>query len=293
MQQSPLTEIGLPIAIAIIMVGIGLTLTVEDFRREARRPRGAVVGLMAQLALMPALGFAVAALLDLPPAIAVGIVVTAACPGGTTSNLIAYLARANVALSIALTVLASVATIATLPLVVDLALRWQPTIGDAAVRVPVGRTVALLVGIVLLPVAIGMAVRRRAPRRAVALERLVSAVGAVVLVALVVGIAVSVRDELGALLADAGPASILLNVGGLAIGFGVAAAAGLPIADRLTTAVELGVKNSTLGILIAVTVIGSEAVAVAPAVYGVVMYLSGAVLVALGRRAAVRAPAAA
>lgn len=284
MEQSPLIEIGLPVVLFVIMTGIGLTLTTSDFRREARAPRGAVVGLLAQLLIMPALGFAVAALLALPPALAVGLVIAAACPGGTTSNLIAYLARANVALSIVLTVLASVATIVTLPLFVELALRWQPAASDVAVSVPVGRTVLLLVAIVLVPVSIGMVVRRRAPRRAAGLERIVSLVGAVVLVALIVGIAVAVRSQFWELLAAAGPAAILLNVGGLAVGYGVAAAVGLAAADRLTTAVELGVKNSTLGILIAVTVIGSETMAVPSAVYGVLMYVSAAAVVTYGRR---------
>lgn len=284
MEPSPLIEIGLPVVLFVIMTGIGLTLTTSDFRREARSPRGAVVGLLAQLLIMPALGFAVAALLALPPALAVGLVIAAACPGGTTSNLIAYLARANVALSIVLTVLASVATIVTLPLFVELALRWQPAASDVAVSVPVGRTVLLLVAIVLVPVSIGMVVRRRAPRRAAGLERIVSLVGAVVLVALIVGIAVAVRSQFWELLAAAGPAAILLNVGGLAVGYGVAAAAGLAAADRLTTAVELGVKNSTLGILIAVTVIGSETMAVPSAVYGVLMYVSAAAVVTYGRR---------
>lgn len=284
MEQSPLIEIGLPVVLFVIMTGIGLTLTTHDFRREARAPRGAVVGLLAQLLIMPALGFAVAALLALPPALAVGLVIAAACPGGTTSNLIAYLARANVALSIVLTVLASVATIATLPLFVELALRWQPAASDVAVSVPVGRTVLLLVAIVLVPVSIGMVVRRRAPQRAAGLERIVSLIGAVVLVALIVGIAYSVRSEFWELLAAAGPAAILLNVGGLVVGYGVAAAAGLTAADRLTTAVELGVKNSTLGILIAVTVIGSETMAVPSAVYGVLMYVSAFAVVTYGRR---------
>jgi 8-oxo-dGTP diphosphatase len=91
-EQNPLVEIGLPIALFVILIGIGLTLTVRDFAREARSPRGVLVGSLAQLLVMPALGFLIAMLLSLPPAIAVGLVIIAACPGGTTSNLIAYLA---------------------------------------------------------------------------------------------------------------------------------------------------------------------------------------------------------
>ncbi|HVM19167.1 MAG TPA: bile acid:sodium symporter family protein [Egibacteraceae bacterium] len=288
MEQSPLIEIGLPVALFVIMVGIGLTLTAADFRREARHPRGVTVGAAAQLLIMPLLGFAIAALLGLPPAIAVGLVIAAACPGGTSSNLIAYLARANVALSIVLTVIASIVTIATLPLFVNLAMRWQPAASDVAVRVPVGRTVVLLIGIILVPVAIGMAVRRRTPERAAALERTVSLFGAVVLLALIVGIALSVRDEFWELLASAGPAALLLNLGGVGVGYLIAAAVGLQAADRLTLGVELGVKNTTLGILIAINIIGSETMAVPPAVYGLLMYLSAAALVAYGRSAARR-----
>lgn len=284
MEQGPLLTVGLPVALFVIMVGIGLTLTTGDFRREARHPRGAVVVTAAQLVVMPLLGFAVVALLDLSGALAVGLVIAAACPGGSTSNLIAYLARANVALSIVLTVLASIGTILTLPFFVGLALARQSGVDEVAVSMPVDRTVALLLAVVLVPVSVGMLVRSRAPQRAAALERAVSAFGGVVLVLLILGIAFSVRDRLGELLTDAGPAALLLNLGGLAAGYLVATAARLPRTDRLTAAIELGVKNTTIGILLAVTVIGSEEMAVPSAVYGLVMYLSAAALVGHGRR---------
>jgi BASS family bile acid:Na+ symporter len=283
-EQSPLLSVGLPIALFIIMTGIGLTLTTDDFRREARQPRGAAVGTLAQLLVMPLLGFGVAVLLDLPSALAVGLVVAASCPGGSTSNLIAFLARANVALSIVLTVLASIGTILTLPFFVGLALDRWAGVDDAAVSLPIGRTVALLLAVVLVPVTLGMVLRRRSPERAASLERAVSLFGGVVLVLLILGIAFSVRDRFWQLLSDAGPAALLLNVGGLLVGYLVATAARLPRADRLTMSIELGVKNTTIGILLAVTVIGSEDMAVPSAVYGLVMYLSAGALVAYGRR---------
>jgi bile acid:Na+ symporter, BASS family len=284
-EQSPLIDTGLPIALFVIMIGIGLTLTTEDFGREAREPKGVVVATIAQLVVMPALGFAIAALLALPPAIAVGLVIAAACPGGTTSNLIAYLARANVALSIVLTVISSLAVIVTLPFYVNLALARQPAVADVAVRVPVGRTVLLLVGIILIPVTIGMTLRRRAPQRALSLEKAVSLFGAAVLVLLIIGIAYSVRDRFWELLSAAGPAAILLNLSGIAVGYVVSAAAGLRNVDRLTAGIELGVKNTTLGLLVALTVIGSETMAVPSAVYGLLMFASAFALVAYGRRA--------
>lgn len=284
MESSPLTEIGLPVALAIIMVGIGLTLTAGDFRRELRTPKGVVVGSLGQLLLLPALGFAIIAVLDLDPAIAVGLVIVAACPGGTTSNLISFLGRANVALSIVLTVVASIVTIVSLPVFADLALDLQGSAraDGAAVEVPVLRTVLTLVGVVLVPVLIGMAVRARASHLAASAERAVSAFGAVVLVALIIGIALSVDDVVG-LIRQAGPATLLLNLGGIAIGALLGRFAGLSWTDRLTLSIELGVKNSTLGILLG-GLLGDLTWAVPSAVYGIVMYLSAAVLVVVGRR---------
>ena len=284
MEQSPLVEIGLPIALFVIMTGIGLSLTAADFEREARAPKGVVVGTIGQLLAMPALGFAIAALLDLPAATAVGLVIAAACPGGSTSNLVAYLARANVALSIVLTVISSVAVIATLPFYANIALDRYPAVSDVAIRVPVGRTILLLVVIVLIPVALGMTVRRKAPDRAASLERAVSLFGGIILVALIVGIAFSVRDRIWELLSEAGPPAILLNLIGIAVGILIASLVGLSPGDRLTTAIELGVKNSTLGILIALTVAGSEELAIPSAVYGLLMYASAFALVAYGRK---------
>lgn len=283
MDGSPLIEIGLPAALAIIMVGIGLTLTIADFRREARQPRGMVVGSLGQLLITPALGFAIAAALSLDPVIAVGVVIAAACPGGTTSNLITFLGRANVALSIVMTVIASIVTIVTLPLFTELALDWQLGV-DGGVEVPLSRTIGLLIGVILVPVLIGMAVRARNVALAARLERVVSIFGAVVLLGLIVGIAIDLGDDVPVFLRQAGPAVILLNLGGIAVGWLSGRAANLVWTDRLTLAIELGVKNSTLGILLATLLSSNFEYAVPSAVYGLLMYVSAAVLAVVGRR---------
>ena len=284
MQDNPLVSIGLPVTLAVIMIGIGLTLTTADFARERRAPTAAVVGTLVQIVVLPAIAFGIAWALRLDPEVAVGLVVAGACPGGSTSNLIAYLARANVALSIVLTVLSSVAIIVTLPLWTNLALDWQGLSAETAVRVPVTDTVGILLGVVMVPVAIGMAVRRRRPDLADRLERIVAVLGGAVLVLLVIGITVSVRDQVGALLASSGPSALLLSLAGIAIGLGVTTAARLAPSDRLTVAIELGVKNTTLGLLITLTVIGSEAVSFTTAVYGLIMYLPAFGLVIASRR---------
>lgn len=283
MEQSPLIEVGLPISLFIIMVGIGLTLTLGDFRREARQPRGTVVGSLLQLLLMPAVGFVLVWALGLSGAIAVGLIIIAACPGGTTSNLITYLARGNVALSIVMTVVASLATILTLPIFVNLALGMMQD-GSETVSLPVLQTVATLVVIVLLPVAIGMVVRSLAPEFARRAERAVSLFGALVLLLLIVGIAASVWEDLGTLLLQAGPACVALNLAGIGFGLLSAKLAGLPQSDRLAIAVELGIKNSTIGLLVAISLLESPEMAVPPAVYGLLMYAFGFAMIAYGRR---------
>lgn len=288
--QSPLIAIGLPVALFIIMVGIGLTLTVGDFRREARRPKGMAVGLVGQVVAMPLLGFLVVALFGLSGALAVGVVIAATVPGGTTSNLIAYLGLANVALSIVLTVLASLVAIVTLPIVTELAIEQQGLTAQG-IELPVLGTILQLVVIVLVPVVIGMVVRAKAPELAARGERLVSLFGAVVLVVLVVGITISLREDVPGYLVEAGPAVVALNLAGIGVGWLLGRGAGLSPQDRLTLAIELGVKNATIGILVAQLVSPDFVYAVPAAVYGVLMYVSAGGLVAAGRKlAAARAP---
>lgn len=285
--DSLLVGVGLPIALFVIMTGIGLTLTVGDFRREAAAPRGMIVGAAAQLLLMPVLGIAIVALLGLDGAIAIGVVIAATVPGGTTSNVIAFLSRANVALSIVLTVVASLATVLTIPLVVELAIGWFGG-GEEAVSLPVLRTIGQLVGIVLVPVVLGMVVRARAPERAARAERAASAFGAVILVALIIGIALELGSDVPVFLRQAGPAVVLLNVAGLVVGGLVGWLGGLPPRDRLTIAIELGVKNATLGILVATLLSDTQPLYGAPsAVYGLLMYVSAALVVLVGRRGTV------
>ncbi|WP_373090269.1 bile acid:sodium symporter family protein [Zhongshania sp.] len=282
MAQSVFIDIGLPVSLFIIMIGMGLGLTVKDFVKEAHHPRAAIAGSIGQLLVLPALGFLVAWGLGLSPTIAVGLVILAACPGGATSNVITYLARGNVALSIVVTAIASIATIMTLPLLVTQALSWQ--LGRSAyVTMPVVDTIVMLVVIVLLPTGIGMLIRARAPIFAVRSEKTFNAFGAVVLLSLIVIISYGLRDQLLGLLIQAGPACILLNIVGIGAGLGIARLVGVAKPDQLAIAVELGIKNSTIGILVATTILGSQEMAIPSMVYGLTMYLFGAGLVVFGR----------
>lgn len=293
MESSPLISAGLPIALFIIMIGIGMTLTIRDFRQVAVYPKGMIVGTVAQILVMPLIAFALASLLAVPPAIAVGLVIIAACPGGTTSNLFVLLARGNIALSIVLTVSASLITILTLPMFTNLALDFYLGTQEAVV-LPVWKTVGMLVGIVLFPVAIGMVVRTRNPAMAKKAEGVVSIFGGIVLAVLIVGLIYGVRDQIWDLLKQAGPATFLLNIAGITLGLLVGRGAGLTQRESLAVAVELGIKNGTIALMVTLTLLESSAMSIPAAVYGVLMFPIGFVLAMYGRsiipQTAIKAP---
>lgn len=282
MESSPLISAGLPIALFIIMIGIGMTLTIRDFRQVAVYPKGMIVGTVAQILVMPLIAFMLATLLAVPPAIAVGLVIIAACPGGTTSNLFVLLSRGNIALSIVLTVSASLITILTLPLFTNIALQhYMGTEED--IVLPVWKTVGMLIGIVLFPVAIGMVVRTRKPEVARKAESIVSIFGGIVLAVLIVALVYGVRDQIWELLKQAGPATILLNVAGIVLGLAAGRVAGLTQRESLAVAVELGVKNGTIALMVTLTLLESSAMSIPAAVYGVLMFPIGFVLAMYGR----------
>lgn len=290
MDQSPLVDIGLPIALAIIMVGIGLSLTKEDFAVQARSPWATIVGVVGQLVLVPLVGVGVALLFGLSPMLALGVVLVAATPGGATSNLITYLSRGNVALSVILTALTSVAVILTLPMWFGIGARIIPGAADEQVTVPLGQTFGLLLGVILIPVAIGMILRARKPALAARIERYVGIVGLIVLVLLIVGIVLGERDRIVDLVVMVGPAVIVLNIALIVLGGLLAWVCRLGRAEQIAISVELGIKNTTLTLLIAFTVIGDEEVGLAAAVYSIVMYITAFLLVYGGRRLMRTAP---
>ena len=282
MESSPLISAGLPIALFIIMIGIGMTLTIRDFRQVAVYPKGMIVGTIAQILVMPLIAFMLATLLAVPPAIAVGLVIIAACPGGTTSNLFVLLSRGNIALSIVLTVSASLITILTLPLFTNIALQYYMGTEEDIV-LPVWKTVGMLIGIVLFPVAIGMVVRTRKPEVARKAEGIVSIFGGIVLAVLIVALVYGVRDQIWELLKQAGPATILLNLAGIGLGLAAGRMAGLTQREFLAVAVELGVKNGTIALMVTLTLLESSAMSIPAAVYGVLMFPIGFVLAMYGR----------
>ncbi|WP_295718997.1 bile acid:sodium symporter, partial [uncultured Halovibrio sp.] len=184
---------------------------------------------------------------------------------------------------IVLTVLANLITIVSLPLFTNLALDLYMGENEA-IRLPVERTIMTLGLIVLLPIAIGMMLKSRFPEKAQKAESAVSVFGGVVLAMLVVALVYNVRDQLGELLSQAGPAAIALNLAGIGIALGLSRLTGLTQRESMAVAVELGIKNGTIGLLVTLNLLESEAMSVPSAVYGVLMFFFGFLLTLYGRK---------
>lgn len=282
MEGNVLINNGLPVAIALLMCGLGLHLTLADFRQIVRFPRSMLVGLAGHYLLLPALGFGIAWLLRLPPELAVGLVLIAACPSGTMANTLTFLARGNVALGVSLSVVSALVTFLSIPLLVGLASGLFAG-GSHQVSVPMGSTIRHLAGLLLAPIISGMALRAWVPELTRRIAPWVGRFAVLLLVSLIVAITIGERANLPAALAQAGPATLLLACSAIAGGYVLGRLAGLPERDVLTVSLEVGVQNAALAILVGLSVLRSLPVAIPGAMYGLLMYLPALVIVAVGR----------
>jgi BASS family bile acid:Na+ symporter len=287
--DSALTLVALPIALGIIMLGLGLGLTLDDFRLVARHPKAAVIALVCQVILLPAVCFGLVLAFDLAPELAVGMMLLAASPGGTTANLYSHLFGGHVALNISLTAINSVLAVVTLPIVVNLSASRFLT-GSASIGLQFDKVLQVF-AIVLIPVAIGMLVRARAPRFAERLNRPVRIVSVIVLVAVIAGAVFGERENIADYFVSVGLAVLAFNLVSLIIGYGVPRLAGVDRRAATATGFEIGIHNSTLAITIALSpaLLNSTQMAIPGAVYGIVMFFTAA---AFGYLVTRRRPAA-
>jgi BASS family bile acid:Na+ symporter len=271
--DSALTTVGLPLALAIIMFGLGLDLTVGDFRRVGRAPRAVAVALACQILLLPAICFGLVVLFDLPALLGIGMLLLAASPGGTTANLFSHLFRGDVALNITLTAINTVIAIVTLPVITGLAIAWYDRQDD--VSMPLVEIVEVF-ALILLPVGIGMLVNARAPGFARRMDRPVRIGSAVILAVLVLGILLDQRESVGDHLADVGLITALFCAISLVVGYYVPQALGVTGPQAIASSMEVGVHNATLAIFVAVEVLDEVEISVPAAVYSLVMFLFAA-----------------
>ncbi len=271
-----------PFALAFIMTGMGLGLTPADFRRVALMPRPAIAGLAGQLLLLPALAFLVAAIAPLEPVLAVGLIVIASCPGGVSSNAIVFAIKADLALSVTLTAIASLVTVFTIPILVSLALGLFMQGGDAP-SLPVGRTMQRLFMITVLPVSLGMILRAVAPAFAAKARKYFRPAGIVVISALIGTALYSGFDFIRANFWTAAPLSFGFTATAILMGYGIARLMRLEPKQRTTVAVEVGVQNIVIAVFITLSLMNSRELAAMPILYGVIGLINIFLFLALTR----------
>lgn len=287
MQSSLLTTVLLPIALAVVMLGMGLGLKPEDFGRILRDPKAVTVGTLCQVVALPLIALLIVSVLPMSPVIAVGLILLALCPGGPSSNLITYLARGDVALSVTLTAVSSLITVFTIPVLANLALRWFLG-AQTAVNLPVGGTMLSIALITLVPTAAGMAMRQRLPRAAAALEKQVSRLAVALLALIILALLIREAANVPGFVLRAGLAVIALNSLGMLAGCLSGFLLGLPVEQRTCLAVEVGMQNGTLALAITAGLLANPEMAVPAALYSLWMYVTGVTLIALGRHRADR-----
>ena len=291
--MSVLTDVVLPLALAFIMLSMGLALTPADFARVARRPAAALIGLTAQMVLLPMLAFVLVVAWGtawvMDPSLAVGFLIIAACPGGVTSNLLTHLARGDTALSISLTAVTSVLASVTIPLIVTAAKAWF--LGTEAPPLPLLGTMAGIFAIVTLPVLVGMAVKAARPAFAARSEPVCRQAATVLFVVIVLAAVAVEWPLLVAHFGEIGPPVLLLNLACMATGWLLARLARLGRDQTVAITLETGLQNGTLAVLIAATFLASDLMVVPGAVYSLVMFGTAAVYVTLlaARRRVARA----
>lgn len=280
--DSALSTVGLPLALGIIMFGLSLSLTPDDFRRVGQHPRAVVVALACQLILLPAVCFGLVVLFDLPPLLGIGMMLLAASPGGTSANLFSHLFHGDVALNVTLTAINSIIAIFTLPIITNLAIAWFDREDSVSLQF---RKVVEVFAVVLVPVLIGMLVRARRPDFAARMDKPVRIGSAVILAVLVIAILVDQRENVGDYLADVGLVAAVFCAVSLVVGYVIPKAAGIVESQAIASSMEIGVHNGTLAIYVAVEVLDSTEISVPAAVYSLFMFVFAAVWgYALSRR---------
>lgn len=274
MEQNAALTLFLPIALGIIMLGLGLSLVVDDFRRVVLYPKAVFIGLFCQMVLLPVICFGITIVFNLPAALAVGLMLLSASPGGATANLFSHLAKGDVALNVTLTAVNSVLTLFTLPLIVNFSIANFMQSGQV-VPMQFSKIIEVF-AIVLLPVALGMLINYRAPQFAKKLERPVKVLSAVFLILIILGAIMKEKAHFLDYFQQVGLACLAFNVISMVMGYYLPLLLKINRKQSIAIGMEIGIHNGTLAIYIALNVIGNSEMSIPPAVYGLLMFFTAA-----------------
>lgn len=283
MKESVLTSVVLPLSLFLIMLGMGLSLTLDDFKRILKVPQSAAVWLLCQLVLLPVTALGLIYAFQMTGPLAVGVMLIAACPGGVTSNLITHVSRGDTALSITLTAITSFVTVLTIPLIVSASISHFMSV-EQQIEMPVLKTIGQIVAITILPVSMGMLVRKFKLNLAERLERPSRIASSVIFALILVGIIAANKETIANNFGDLAGITIALNLLTMALGYGLARLVRLSGPQMRTIAIESGIQNGTLAIVIGTTILEHQEIPLPGGIYSLVMFITGAAMMFVGAR---------
>ena len=283
--ENVITQIFLPLSLAFIMFSVGLELAVEDFKRVAVQPREFMIGTFSQVILLPIVAFTLLSFWFIEPALAVGVMIIAACPGGVTSNLMTYLARGDTALSVSLTAIISLLAVVTMPLIVSFSI-FHFMDAATAPAFSIRNTVIGIFSITTVPVVIGMVVNRYAPNFTRKFERTARTIASILFVIIIIGAIAAERTNIIDYFKQAGPVTLSLNWTMMGLALTLARIGRCRDQQKTAIVLECGLQNGTLAIFVAGTLIGSKTMMVPGAIYSLLMFPTALayVFIAIKRR---------
>lgn len=271
-------QIFLPVSLAIIMFGMGLTLVIGDFVRIFTYPKAVLVGLINQIILLPIIGFSIVVLFKLSPTMATGVMILSLCPGGPTSNLITQVSRGNIGLSVTLTALASLITVFTIPVLLSEAIAYFTGNTGVVIELPVLETMLQILVITVIPIAIGMIIRKRNEGFALRMEKPMRTASTILFVIIFLVIIIANKDNLAQAMKEVGLATLLLNLLTMGLGFLTAKLFGIAGNSQITITIESGIQNGTLAFVIATTILNNFEMGLPTGAYSIWMFITGGIL---------------
>jgi len=267
-----------PIALALIMLGLGLGLTTKDFLRVINNPKDFTVGIVCQLILLPIVAYALVLILRLPVEIAVGLMIIAAAPGGVTSNVLTKFANGDVALSISLTAIISLISIISVPFIVltSASLLGVTDFSSDITMTGIALKMALVVSV---PVIIGMIIRKFAENFISTNLNVINRITSVLFIIVFAAIWIEERENIFNYLAQAGIAVLILNVVMMTLAFFIAKFFATAVPQRKCISLECGLQNGTLAVFVATQIFSDVAYMVPTAAYALIMYITGFIFI--------------
>ena len=272
-----------PIALALIMLTLGLGLTTSDFTRVIKRPKDFLVGLICQVILLPIIAFVLIKILNVQPALALGVMIIAAAPGGVTSNILTKFANGDVALSVSLTAIISLLSILTVPFIVIQSADLL-NINYITQQISMSGISIKMFLVVTLPVLIGMLIRKLANKFIITQTALIEKISLILFIVVFISIWIEEWENIITYLSRAGIITLILNITMMTLGFYVAKIFASGIAQRKCISLECGLQNGTLAVFVSTQLFDDVIYLIPTASYALIMFVTSIIFVLLLRK---------